>query len=176
MIVSQTDLLLKHKNDVLKTLELAFFEDEAFISLNQNKVATEAKITALDEKLSALDVINDEFNKLVAKEINEQIDELRVKLALINNELIVDYNFDLKMRIFKKLLIELKDLNGNYDDFDFKRLYSNVVINSRTNIIFNLNFRTIKHDKVLKEHLILPTSTTFIIRKTTIETFHKISI
>ena len=43
MIVSQTDLLLKHKNDVLKTLELAFFEDEAFISLNQNKVATEAK-------------------------------------------------------------------------------------------------------------------------------------
>ncbi|MDD2259755.1 MAG: recombinase family protein [Acholeplasmataceae bacterium] len=176
MIISQTDLLLKHKNDVLKTLETAFFKDEAFIALNESKSATEAKITALDEKLSALDVTNDEFNKLVAKELNEQIDELRVKLALINNELIVDYNFDLKMRNFKKLLIELKDLNGNYDDFDFKRLYSNVVINSRTNIIFNLNFRTIKHDKVLKEHLILPTSTTFIIRKTTIETFHKISI
>ncbi|HHX70589.1 MAG TPA: hypothetical protein GX708_21365 [Gallicola sp.] len=94
MIISQTNLLLKHKNDVLKTLELAFFEDEVFITLNQNKVATEAKITALNEKISVLDVTNDEFNKLVAKEINEQIDELRVKLALINNELIVDYNFD----------------------------------------------------------------------------------
>lgn len=112
-----------------------------------------------------------EFEKLVAKEINEQIDELRVKLALINNELIVDYNFDLKMRSFKKLLIELKELNGNYDDFDFKRLYSNVVINSRTNIIFNLNFRTIKHDEVLNEHLILPTSTTFIIRKPQLKLF-----
>ena len=176
MIISQTDLLLKHKNDVLKTLETAFFKDEAFIALNESKSATEAKITALDEKLSALDVTNDEFNKLVAKELNEQLDELRVKLALINNELIVDYNFDLKMRSFKKLLIELKELNGNYDDFDFKRLYSNVVINSRTNIIFNLNFRTIKHDEVLNEHLILPTSTAFMIRKTTIETFHNISV
>lgn len=176
MIISQTNLLLKHKNDFLKTLELAFFEDELFITLNQNKVATEAKITALNEKISVLDVTNDEFNKLVAKEINEQIDELRVKLALINNELIVDYNFDLKMRSFKKLLIELKELNGNYDDFDFKRLYSNIVINSRTNIVFNLKFRNIKNDTSLKKHSILHTSTTFLIRKKKIETFHNIRI
>jgi len=176
MINSQTDLLLKHKNDVLKDLESAFFEDETFISLNENKSATEAKISALNEKLSTLDVTNTDFNRMVAKELNQQLDELRIKLALIRNELIVDYNFDLKMQSFKKLLVELKELNGNYDDFDFKRLYSNIVINSRTSIVFNLNFRNIKNDTSLKKHSILHTSTTFLIRKTEIETFHNIRI
>ena len=176
MVNSQTDLLLKHKNDVLKALESAFFEDEAFISLKENKSATEAKISALNEKLNALDVSNNAFNRMVAKELNQQLDELRIKLALISNELIVDYNFDLKMQSFKKLLVELKELNGNYDDFDFKRLYSNIVINSRTNIVFNLNFRNIKNDRSLKKHSILHTSTTFLIRKTKIETFHNIRI
>lgn len=176
MINSQTDLLLKHKNDVLKALELAFFEDEAFISLNENKSATEAKINALNKKLAALDVLNNDFNRLVAKELNQQLDELRIKLALINNELIIDYNFDLKIQNFKKLLVELKELNGNYNDFDFKRLYSNIVINSRTDIVFNLKFRNIENNKILKKHLILPTSTTFLMRKTEIETFHKIRI
>ena len=176
MVNSQTDLLLKHKNDVLKALESAFFEDETFISLKENKSATEAKISALNEKLNALDVSNNAFNRMVAKELNQQLDELRIKLALISNELIVDYNFDLKMQSFKKLLVELKELNGNYDDFDFKRLYSNIVINSRTNIVFNLNFRNIKNDRSLKKHSILHTSTTFLIRKTKIETFHNIRI
>ena len=176
MINSQTDLLLKHKNDVLKALESAFFEDEAFISLNENKSATEAKISALNEKLGALDVLNNDFNRLVAKELNQQLDELRIKLALINNELIIDYNFELKMHTFKKLLIEIKELKGNYEEFDFKRLYSNIVINSRTNIIFNLNFRNNENKKILKKHLILPTSTTFLMRKTEIATFHSIRV
>ncbi len=174
IIQKQIKLILQNQKMFLQLAESAFVNDKALLSLTKKKEALEAKINALVSKLE----FNDDgtsFSTLVISEIENKLQDLRIEYSLVTNKLLTEYNFDIKFDALKKVLKEMKDLNGDYETFDYKKIFSKVIINSRKDIVFVLNFRSnIENDKI--KNTVLKDETEHLIRKTTIKTNHSIYI
>ena len=174
IIQKQIKLILQNQKMFLQLAESAFINDKALLSLTKKKEALEAKINALVSKLE----FNDDgtsFSTLVISEIENKLQDLRIDYSLVTNKLLTEYNFDIKFDALKKVLKEIKDLNGDYESFDYKKIFSKVIINSRKDIVFVLNFRSnIENDKI--KNTVLKDETEHLIRKTTIKTNHSIYI
>ena len=174
IIQKQIKLILQNQKMFLQLAESAFINDKALLSLTKKKEALEAKINALVSKLE----FNDDgtsFSTLVISEIENKLQDLRIEYSLVTNKLLTEYNFDIKFDALKKVLKEIKDLNGDYESFDYKKIFSKVIINSRKDIVFVLNFRSnIENDKI--KNTVLKDETEHLIRKTTIKTNHSIYI
>lgn len=174
IIQKQIKLILQNQKMFLQLAESAFINDKALLSLTKKKEALEAKINALVSKLE----LNDDgtsFSTLVISEIENKLQDLRIDYSLVTNKLLTEYNFDIKFDALKKVLKEIKDLNGDYESFDYKKIFSKVIINSRKDIVFVLNFRSnIENDKI--KNTVLKDETEHLIRKTTIKTNHSIYI
>jgi DNA invertase Pin-like site-specific DNA recombinase len=174
IIQKQIKLILQNQKMFLQLAESAFINDKALLSLTKKKEALEAKINALVSKLE----FNDDgtsFSTLVVSEIENKLQDLRIEYSLVTNKLLTEYNFDIKFDALKKVLKEIKDLNGDYETFDYKKIFSKVIINSRKDIVFVLNFRSnIENDKI--KNTVLNDVTEHLIRKTPIKTKHSIYI
>ncbi len=174
IIQKQIKFILQNQKMFLQLAESAFINDKALLSLTKKKEALEAKINALVSKLE----FNDDgtsFSTLVVSEIENKLQDLRIEYSLVTNKLLTEYNFDIKFDTLKKVLKEIKDLNGDYETFDYKKIFSKVIINSRKDIVFVLNFRSnIENDKI--KNTVLKDETEHLIRKTTIKTNHSIYI
>lgn len=174
IIQKQIKLILQNQKMFLQLAESAFINDKVLLSLTKKKEALEAKINALVSKLE----FNDDgtsFSTLVISEIENKLQDLRIEYSLVTNKLLTEYNFDIKFDALKKVLKELKDLNGDYESFDYKKIFSKVIINSRKDIVFVLNFRSnIENDKI--KNTVLNDVTEHLIRKTPIKTKHSIYI
>jgi len=94
-------------------------KSKRLVNLRMKKEACEAKIEALRLKAIDNDTLNDEFKDLVKNQLQNKINTLQVVLSVMSNQLLTEYNLDIKISAFKKLLKELKDLNGNYENFDY---------------------------------------------------------
>lgn len=176
IVSSKINQIITNQDMLLTLARNALEKDKAYVELLKQKSETEHLISALELKLS--DSINDrgEFDHMVAKEINNQLKELKIEYSYIINELSINYNNEVKLYNLKRLINQLILLKGDYTTFDYKQLFSKVIILNRDEIIFELNLRHNPESEIGANELILKATTTHNIRKVQIETKHSLRI
>ncbi len=174
IINNQIKHLIERKDKALNIALQAFKNDTAISSLKTEIERTKQKISETKTRLDALALSNCDIDKAASIKLKSTLKELTITYAGLNNELTIKYNLDLMISKFKKTLEYLKSLNGDYSSFPLKELFSKVIIKSRNEIVFYLNFRSF--DDIIKQKQIpsFVLTTEHLIRKTTIKTVHGI--
>ncbi len=166
ILAKQINLLLENKNEVLLLAQNALETDIQYINLIKETKATEAKLSALQQKYSDMTSSNDAISHMALKKLNTEINQLKIDYASLRNKILTQYNFESKIINLKKVLKELEEYNGHYKNLDIKTVFSKVVIIKRDYIYFYINLRSIDSIELSNKGILFLDTIVHTIRKT----------
>lgn len=165
-IVNQINLIIKDKSNFFKRLSKALNEDERLIIAQEELKATQAKLLVSESKLNHIMLEADDFHKAVIDQLNEDIYELKIQIAELQNRIMVNLNVENYLLTIKTLLKGYSLPIRSIDEFPYKELFSKIIVLERNKIIFVIGNRNDYENINLSQELIYSDSISYRIRKT----------
>jgi site-specific DNA recombinase len=173
-IVNQINLIIRNKSNFIKRLSKALNEDGRLVVAQNELKATQTKLSALETKLSHIILKADGFHKAVIDQLNEDIYQLKMQVAVLQNKIMVDLNVENYLIRIKSLLKGYSQPISSIDEFPYKKLFSKLIVLERNNIIFVIGKRNDYDNINLSQELIYSDSISYRIRKTDYSAEHGI--
>jgi hypothetical protein len=167
-ILAMVNTLILSKNSILKQYEDYIKNDTKRKNLLTKKETLKIKINDLIQKRLTSSNTNTFANKINI-ELQKHIIILTEDLNMIENKLLIEYNYKYKVLWLRKLLSNYNNPITSIDDFPFKKFFSKVIVVSRNDIRFVIGDRTDFSNIKLRRRVLFQDHINYKIRKTNYE-------
>ncbi len=173
-IVNQINIIIKNKNAFLNSLSKALNNDERLVIAKQELKAARAKLSLSETKLNEIISETDGFHKAVIDQLNQDIYDLKMQVAELQNKIMIDLNVENYLIRIKSLLKEYSLPINSIEEFPYKKFFSKLIVLERNKIIFVIGKRSDYDNIDLSQELLYFGSIPYRIRKTDYNATHGI--